>query len=59
MNEYESFIRFYEENEGLEFPCTAPQFWARAQKYAERVGDSNGDLVDRLCQQGIGPDWRE
>lgn len=50
---YEDFIRFYEDA-GLEFPCTALQFWARAVEYT----DGNDELIDRLCQQGIGPNWR-
>jgi len=53
-NEYEKFVEFYEKG-GLEFPCSAMQFYARAAEYA----DGDEELLDRLCKKGIGPNWRE
>jgi len=51
---YEKFLEWADE-QGLEFPCTAEQFHARAAEFA--AGDE--ELVQALCEQGIGPDWRD
>lgn len=52
--EYEEFLDFCEK-QGLEFPCTAGEFHARAAKFA--CGDEA--LINILCQQGIGPNWAD
>lgn len=54
MNEYQEFFNYWVE-QGYDFPCTAQQFWARAVEYAR--GDE--ELVERLCHQGIGHNWRD
>lgn len=54
MNKYEEFIE-WSEQQGLEFPCTAAQFFARASAFA--AGDE--EIVNALCEQGIGPGWRD
>lgn len=53
-NEYEEFLNWAEES-GLDFPCTREQFYARVVAYS--AGDYG--LLVRLCERGIGPDWRE
>lgn len=53
-NEYQEFLQYWVE-QGFDFPCTAQQFIARTLEYAR--GDE--ELVERLCHQGIGPDWRD
>lgn len=51
--EYQEFLDWCEE-QGLEFPCTSTQFHARAEQYAGH----DEDLIDFLCEEGIGPDWK-
>ena len=54
MKEYEEFVEFWVE-QGFDFPFTAQQFIARTLEYAK--GDE--ELLKKLCQRGIGPDWRD
>ena len=51
---YDDFLE-WADAQGYEFPCTAQEFYSRAARYA--AGDN--DLIDALCQQGVGPDWRD
>ena len=51
---YENFLEWAEQ-QGLEFPCTAEQFHARASAFA----DGDEAVIDALCEQGIGPGWRD
>ena len=51
---YEKFLEWAAAQE-LEFPCTAQEFQARAVDFAG--GDK--EIVDALCEQGIGPGWRD
>lgn len=50
---YEEFLEWAEE-QGLEFPCTANQFCARAAEFA--AGDVA--VFNALCERGIGADWK-
>ena len=52
MKHYAEFLS-WAELQGLEFPCTAAQFVARAADFA---GDDE-TLINALCNQGIGEGW--
>lgn len=51
---YDRFVDWNDE-QGLEFPCTAEQFHARAVEFA----DGDEAVIEALCEQGIGPNWRD
>ena len=54
MTDYEKFQDWCHA-QGLSFPCNAAEFYSRAAAFA--AGDDA--LIEDLCEQGIGPDWRE
>lgn len=47
--QYDDFLEWAEEK-GLNFPCTASQFYARASQFA----DGDNDILVALCDHGIG-----
>lgn len=51
---YDQFLD-WADSEGLDFPCTAEQFYARAAQFAQ----GNDEIIVALCEQGIGPDWAD
>ena len=50
---YDYFLDWCE-GEGLPFPCTPSQFYERACRYTD-----DGELIDMLCEYGIGADWQD
>jgi len=58
MTDYERFLAWCEE-QGLTFPCTSGEFYARAAAYAAAYAAGDDVLIDALCEHGIGPDWLE
>lgn len=59
-DQYQNFLDWCAAN-GWEFPCTATHFFNRATAYAAASNADAADdhaLIDALCRQGIGPDWR-
>lgn len=56
MTEYQEFIDWCVA-QGNEFPCTAHQFYRRAQRFANQFYDADDELVHDLCCLGIGEDY--
>lgn len=54
---YENFLEFCEE-QGLEFPCTAHQFFARAADFLREIGGNEQD-IDALMTHGVCPGWKD
>jgi hypothetical protein len=64
VNRYERFIEYHEQ-QGRDFPCSASQFYTRAEDFAREYvitceeSITTDELIDELCTQGIGVNWKE